>query len=48
MPSKNFTDDDIANVLLTVENNLEDHLWSDNGGKKLLNLNMKMIVTMKE
>jgi hypothetical protein len=34
MPSKNFTDHDIANLLLTAENNSEDDLWSDDEGSK--------------
>jgi hypothetical protein len=29
MPSKNFTDHDIANLLLSEENNSKDDFWSD-------------------
>jgi hypothetical protein len=34
MSSENFTDDDLAKLLLTEENNLEDDLWSDDEGSE--------------
>jgi hypothetical protein len=34
MPSKNVTDDDIVNLILTDENNLEDDLCSDDEGSE--------------
>jgi hypothetical protein len=34
MPSKIFTDNDIANLLLTEENNSEGDLWSDYEGSE--------------
>jgi hypothetical protein len=34
MPSKDFTNDDVANLLLTDENNLKDDLWSDEEGSE--------------
>jgi hypothetical protein len=35
MPLKNFTHDDIANILLSEENKSEDYLWSDDEGNKV-------------
>jgi hypothetical protein len=34
MSSENFTDDDIAKLLLTEKNNLEDDMWSDDEGSE--------------
>jgi hypothetical protein len=51
MCSKNFTNDDIFNLLHIEENNSKDDLWSDDREmklKKLSNLNVKMKMTTEE